>query len=201
MTLYVYVIDALQGVAWTQLKRVQRQRVVRSMYVWLFVVPVAAKSLALLESPAKLDLLGYSLSIDLSLPFSWSAFYFAAVAFVVGSLVYAKACPKIIQENDSYATFRADGKDRRHLADYKQEIGFDLDIHDPQDDGSAYGDPSYEPPPHETRFQEQFWTIFEAAEGHNKMGVRVACSLYAIGLFLVFWVALQNLKTVVQLVS
>ena len=169
------------------------------MYVWLFLVPMAAKSLSLVESPAHLNAFGHEFALDLSLPFSWTAFYFAALSFVVGNLAFAKACPAIVQDNDSYATFRADAKDDRHLRMYNEELGVELEINEW---GGAFGMGKLQgtaQKPHDTPLQQAFWTLFEAANSHNVAGLRVSGVSYAIGLFLIFWVAMENLGAVIKL--
>lgn len=64
-----------QNITWSLLQRVQQQSYIRGMYVWLFIVPILAKSLRFLDDPIDLVVFHYSLKLTTSLPFSWQMFF------------------------------------------------------------------------------------------------------------------------------
>jgi hypothetical protein len=93
----------LGSIKWTTLRAVGKHRMVQSAYYWIIVVPILAKLLQNLTSPVQVSILGSTPVVNLSLPFSWYCFYFAAIAFALGSILYSMYCPLIIA---NFANFR-----------------------------------------------------------------------------------------------
>ena len=54
---------------WTALAKIQRFKVVKTMYVWLFIVPVAAKMLEKVNDAAGVTVWGYSFELQNGTPF------------------------------------------------------------------------------------------------------------------------------------
>lgn len=81
---------------WDTLRGWGNSRIIKSSYVWLAVVPVAAKMLDKLTGE-RFQILGATLDFNIALPFSWTMLFLAAVAFAVGQLIYAVWCPGIVK--------------------------------------------------------------------------------------------------------
>src|SRR5437764_13934173 len=95
----------LGSVTWSDLRRYGTNRVLKSSYFWLAAVPIAAKLLLQLNQPLVFRWLGKEHMVFLHLPFSWSAFYFSAVAFSVASALFAFFCPRMIKQYSSFGEF------------------------------------------------------------------------------------------------
>lgn len=100
---------------WSQLNRIGQSRVLRSSYVWLFAVPLAAKFLAFVERQIFIPLLDYTLDLGVGLPFSWKVFYFSAVSFAAASALYAVGCPRIVSQYDRFGQWTAEGRGSRQI--------------------------------------------------------------------------------------
>ncbi|KQC29256.1 hypothetical protein [Flagellimonas eckloniae] len=108
---------------WKQISVLGQNKIVNSSYIYLFIVPVIAKLFSSINSPVDLILGGYEFQFVLTLPFNWKLFFFAALLFTIGSLVYNLRAPNIIKENDSYSNFTTNKKNFGHLIEYKNELG------------------------------------------------------------------------------
>lgn len=101
---------------WTILKGWSTFAWVRSSYLWIVVVPIAAKFVSLLTSPISLPLSDeYKLTLPVELPFSWKFFYVAALSFAVARFIYSICCPKLIKDYDSLSDYQADGRGGAYL--------------------------------------------------------------------------------------
>ena len=195
----MHLFEAANGVRWTHLRKLPETRAIKSMYLWLFIVPVAAKALSSVSSPANLKVFDYQIELHLELPFSWQAFYFAAVCFVLGSLAFSYSCPDIVKDHASYDSFSRKGKGFYHLNEYDLQVGrragdegrFELRPY------AGYMGESVEIS-NERQLRESFWSLHNQADRHNLLGRRVTGVSYAAGLFLLTWVVIENLLAVVR---
>lgn len=74
---------------WRLLQSVQNVKLVKGMYIWLFVVPITMKLFSRVsEETADLVIFGHSFEIALTLLFSWSLFYLSVLCFVIGNLFF-----------------------------------------------------------------------------------------------------------------
>lgn len=112
---------------WDKLKFLPSNRLIKSMGYWLFIVPIAAKILSHVNNPVLLEFYNYHLHLDISLPFSWYAFFFSALFFSAGNIFYMIWCPTIVKDHLSFAGFLGDGKTIEHLEDYANEIAINSD--------------------------------------------------------------------------
>lgn len=69
----------LQYYNWSTLKAIQNNKIVKSTYIWLFIVPLLAKILSKIDANLYLDIAGKVYEIDLALPFSWKLFFLSAL--------------------------------------------------------------------------------------------------------------------------
>ncbi len=182
---------------WDGLNRFGKNRALQSSYVWLLIVPIAAKALSAIEDPLVLEGISHGLKITLALPFSWKLFYFSAIAVSGASAIYALACPELISRFNTFAQYRAEGRGREYLEAYVKKLHNEAKTFE-QGYASA-GDFDLAAQAQEDRdFQALFWKIY-AQENNTSPVLRAVCFfLYAFGLLLILVVLLQNLLFVIQ---
>ncbi len=202
-------------VGWSSLERLASTRPVSSTYIWLLVVPIISKLMASAPDSASFNVLGQPMTIDLRLPFSWEAFFFAALSFTVANLVFVLKCPKIIKDHRTAAHFRSAGKGWGQLLDYRAEAGFDekdfFKIHRLLVKGEALSEEDEKKLNPQRRFfpmkqtegqyNALFFAIHEFAEHSRRLPLWIANILYALGLGLIVSVLVQNLLAVIRVVA
>lgn len=100
---------------WSTLRDIEHNKVIRSTYVWLFIVPITAKFLSKLESNLSFEISGQMITFVLSMPFSWQALFFSACFFVIGNILVSLQIPEIIKKYKNFSDFSTSGKTREHL--------------------------------------------------------------------------------------
>lgn len=188
---------------WQILKSAVRLPFVSSMYVWIFLVPIAAKALKNIPDSGTFAIFGQTMQLTLSLPFSWVAFYFAAVFFAIANLLFKIRCPSIIQDNDSFSDFQASRKDIMHLDKYLFEAGMnweglrqalqkeDEHFHENVQIEVFEGKP--EP------LQREFWMVMGYANDRSPRTRYLVALSYIIAFLLILIVIVQNLTLVIKL--
>ena len=99
------------NINWSAIKRMGRSQLLKSSYLWLFILPSIASVLS--KAGEQIDIpLGADrhLQIPLSLPFSWTLFYFGAVAYSIGGIAYWIFCPTLIRDYDTFDGFDRTGR-------------------------------------------------------------------------------------------
>lgn len=122
-TALVGIVKKLRGITWSDLRRFGTNPVLKSSYFWLAVVPIAAKLLLQLKQPFVFALLGKEHTLYLHLPFSWSLFYFSAVAFAIASALFGLFCPRIIKQYSSFGEFYGESSGARELLNHLWTLG------------------------------------------------------------------------------
>ena len=174
-----------QLISWSALNKIQNIWAVKSMYVWLFVVPIIAKLLSKLEDVANLTIFQYSFELQLGLPFSWKIFYFSALCFAIANLIFVGRCHSIIKDHTNFNHFEGEGKTSQQLYRYGNEMGFTYDDSDLV----------------ERTLKELFWDLYETSSLRRTFS-RIICTIfYVAGFILIGWVILQNLKVVLKIIS
>ncbi|WP_028023563.1 hypothetical protein [Enterovibrio calviensis] len=97
---------------WNFVRYFGESKLVRSNYLWIFIIPLLAKNF---------DIISTHIGLDLELTFSLSKFFFASLFFCLGTVIYQLRCPSIIKQNESYASFLNEGKNTQHVSDYLVE--------------------------------------------------------------------------------
>lgn len=101
--------NALASIGWSSLRRLGESRTVQTSYIWLVLVPILARTLEHVVSPITINVFGAKHLLDLTLPFSWYLFYFSALSFACGSLLYRIYCPAIISEFANFREYKDSG--------------------------------------------------------------------------------------------
>lgn len=165
--------------SWQDLRRLPNNKIIRSMGIWIIVVPVSAKILSN----------EYFLKFDLSLPFTWYCFFFSALCFSLGNLVFTLKCPIIVKENDSLDDFNREGKIKKHLIKYAEDISFDIDsVQHPGAPNSPIG------------LRDQFWPIYFEANVQRIIARSICSCFYYLGFGLATYVVGENIYWVVKFI-
>ncbi|WP_425399976.1 hypothetical protein [Aeoliella sp.] len=102
---------------WSSLKSLGLGAWARLAFVWIILVPIAAKFLSAIKSPVEVDFGGDAILLNFELPFSWKMFYFGAIAFTVGRWMFQYRCPPLIRDYDTFDDYRRIGRGEEHLRD------------------------------------------------------------------------------------
>ncbi len=108
---------------WKTISIFGKSKIINRSYIYLVIVPVLAKIFSKIESPIEMSLGGETMELMLVLPFSWKLFFFSALLFTIGSLLYNLMAPSIIKENKSFGEFLTDKKNFSHIHSYRYELG------------------------------------------------------------------------------
>jgi len=93
-------------VTWEDIALFGKSYFIRSFSIWFVLTPLFAKILARIEQAADITVLGYSLRLDLDLPFSWIIFYFCSLFFAIANVIFILRCPHIVKRYSSFCEFR-----------------------------------------------------------------------------------------------
>lgn len=91
---------------WSQLSAFGNSKILSTSYIWLAIVPIGAK---LLSSVNEQVVLFGGLTINMTLPFSWKAFFFAAISFSIANLAYRITCPEPLKLFKDWSDFKQKG--------------------------------------------------------------------------------------------
>lgn len=147
------------------------------MGIWLIVVPISAKLLTN----------DYFSKYDLSLPFTWYCFFFSALCFSIGNVLFSIYCPDIIKDNGSLEDFDREGKVSLHIKAYANDISFNYD--NIKYSGSENS---------QTRIQCTFWPVFEAAKTSRNFSRWICSIFYYFGFVLALYVIGENTFWVIK---
>lgn len=187
---------------WSSLGRLHSIRAVRTTYLWVFIVPVAAKLLEHVSGTVVINFNGTPFAIQLSLPFSWVVFYFSALCFAFAELVYWMYCPRIVRDQSTYKEFREAGKGVEQLDNYMYQVGLNWEglrrLLDLQDDYFSNAAEVDNPAQADGLLRKRFWATFNKGDRFRPAARTVCGLLYAGGSLLIAFVAFQNLTYVVE---
>lgn len=83
--------------SWNKLHTLGQSKIVKSSYIWLFIIPVAAKLLSPFAGEHELEIFGKLFYVDIDLPFKWKLLFLMAILFGIGQAIYALRCPTIVR--------------------------------------------------------------------------------------------------------
>ncbi|UII69090.1 hypothetical protein LVW35_15460 [Pseudomonas sp. HN11] len=176
---------------WSQISHIHNTGAVKSLYVWLFIVPILAKALS--EVPAEVNFLiaGQPIPIKMELPFSFFCFYLSAFFFVLSNLIFQFKCPQLIKDHSSWRSFAEHGKGKEHLSDYVDG----LDVSKEHKEVAWHTPLTHKPG---GLLQDQFWKFHDLGEWQTPVFRGVAVGLTYLAFIFMAWVIVQNLLTVVN---
>lgn len=211
---------------WSSLRAAGNSRVLRSSYLWIVFVPIVAKVFSNVDAIAiTVGEQGYHLS--LTLPFSWTIFFYSAVLTSIANAAYSFFCPHIIKGFDSPEEFKSSGRSvdqlrrefvvllaRWHRRARPEEVvnnvrefvdGFCKAPASGEDLASVQA-LSWNAVPlvnraeiQETKFSDAFWFIRQEFADRLYPIARGTCAVFYLGGFLLIgWLLLSNIKFVVS---
>ena len=84
---------------WASIGKIGQLSIVRTLWIWAVIVPIAARILTSMPEEIPLPLFDRAIPLHLRLPFSWQIFYFASLTMAIGTIIYNWRCPKIVRGN------------------------------------------------------------------------------------------------------
>ena len=186
---------------WYQLKIINKSKFINTMYIWIFLVPIAARLLENVNESATVTIFNYTFEAQLTLPFSWLVFYFSAMAFAIANLIFQFRCPDIVKEHDDYTDFKQANMGVEHLDSYMDQVdlkwaGLDR-LLEGQDQYFIEIADAQNPKQDDGLLRKRFWAVYLVAKSHRHKSKITALILYAIGFFLFSIVLIQNIIFVV----
>lgn len=175
---------------WHTLRDIQRFSVVKSMNIWLFVVPISAKTFSLLNNTIHLQAFNHVFTLDLKLPFSWQALFFAALMFVIGNILYHMFAPSIVNENRNFSEFINSGRTIDQLE--KEYIYyFPEEQKEIKEEISSEGIKNVDESTN--RFKNKFWELYTYLCYSRKLIRAVISVFYIFGFALLIDVTIKNI--------
>lgn len=185
----------------------------------MLLVPMVSKTLRLVEDKVSFNVFGASITVDLHLPFSWAAFYFASLSFTFALLLFAWKCPTLIKLYEDFADFISSENHLKRLPKYINEVtnemsdnifvsryisfGNEYSSGTEEDNILGYIGSKSEP----KRFQiavtktsepTAYGDVIELIETERLNVLRTVAALYFLGYALMLVVLIQNLIFVVR---
>lgn len=116
---------------WLSLSSFSKSKLVKSMVYWLFITPIVAKALSSINQ-IDLSSVGFDGSINITLPFSWTLFFFSALFFSIGNFLYTLKCPELIRDYSDFNDYISKQNSTHYLIesfkrDLERWIGFSPD--------------------------------------------------------------------------
>ena len=178
---------------WTRLRKIQGNKIVKSSYIWLVIVPTYSKLAISLHN---------NLNIDISLPFSWQLFFFAALVFVIANIVYLYYCPPIIKEFFGWDDFLRSGRDVDYLLENYPEC--DEEIGEERAFIQHLRYTNARTPTSEESLRDMrryFLTCYDNANTLKEKARKLCAGIYLFAFFLFFCVIVSNIYWVVYRIS
>lgn len=177
---------------WEQLAKLQKVKAVRSMYVWLFVVPMIAKILSRIEDVATVTVFGYMFELELVMPFEWKVFYFSALFFAVANLLFLLKCYSLTKDHSSFSEFEAAGKGAFQLDEYAREASIP---------GENYACEHWGEKLQIAHVQQPFWKLYDQLNIARPIWRMICFCCYLAGFILMAIVLYQNFISVLYLTT
>ncbi|WP_143592225.1 hypothetical protein [Thioalkalivibrio halophilus] len=176
---------------WSFLRTLRTNRLVSSTYIWLIIVPVAAKATAGLNEYLSFETGGTTHSIALTLPFSWQIFFLSALMFVIGNILFIVFSPKFIKLYSDFGYFTRLGGRMDHLEAHKDEAmkGSENQNKRLRELAGIKQNEKSEP----ERSKDLFWALHENYNDKCIVKRFLVSLAYLLGFLLFSWVALSNI--------
>ncbi len=90
--------DIMPKFSWVELSVLGESKLVKSLMIWLIIVPILAKIFDQLPDKIIINIFNNNIGLFLLLPFNILCFYISALLFTLGGIIYKLKCPSIIQK-------------------------------------------------------------------------------------------------------
>ena len=192
----------IQIINWQQLRSINKSKFINTMYIWIFLVPIAARLLENVQEVATVTIFNYTFEAHLTLPFSWLVFYFSAIAFATANLIFQFRCPAIVKEHKDYTDFKQANMGVEHLDRYMDQVNLNWEglrqLLEGQDDYFSEVAEAANPRQEDGLLRKRFWSIYWVANNHRNIAKSFTLLLYTIGFMLFSIVLIQNIIFVIQ---
>jgi hypothetical protein len=175
---------------WSFLRSLRTNRLVSSTYIWLIIVPLAAKATSGLNESLSFETAGTMHSISLTLPFSLQVFFLSALMFVIGNILFVVFSPKFIKLYSDFGYFTQLGGRLDQLNVYKGDAMVDSE-NQTKDLQKLAGIQTAEEPKLEL-LKDLFWTLHANYDDKFIVKRLLVLLCYLLGFLLFSWVALTN---------
>lgn len=172
---------------WDYLASIGNSKFIKSSYIWLFIVPVAAKGMSLIEDPLDFSHLVPGLVLDLELPFSWVVFYASAIFFALGNIFFQRSCPGIIARYPTLKSFLDDGRDFEYLLAESVTIEIDRPVENLR---KSFKETT--PEAKARLLANAFWMVRAHASIYDWIWIRIVFLHFMMGMLLLGWIFGQN---------
>ena len=194
---------------WSGLAVFGNNIIVKRMYIWLLVTPVAVKILHATNEWLVIT----SENSDFNaivLPFSWYRFFFAALFFTIANIVFSARSPKIIKNYRNYGEFEMTKFSPERIWEFTKDLSSKnkkafLDKHYLEEPREILYIPSndnlqlsWEGQNHIVSPRELYNDIMTAADVDFVFWRYFVLVSYALGLALFAWVLLENVLFVLK---
>lgn len=167
---------------WSQIVSIGRSRLVQSAYIWLFLVPIAARAFQFTDSPIIIGV-DDQIEISLKLPFSWQLFYAAASLFTFGHCLYIFSCPAIVRDFENYMDFKNKGHGIVYLHEYRKRMSGIISKKTVNDLANSVALSSGAL--RELGSLEIFWEIYNSEDTSRPFPLVLCVVMYAFGLIFI----------------
>jgi hypothetical protein len=170
---------------WNKLRSIQNSKIISSTYVWLFVVPLAAKFLSKINDSIKITFDGNVYEFILKLPFSWEVFFYSSLCFVIGNVIFVVLAPELIKEFKDYGEYIGSKRNINHLTRY---------MPNKYKDKSEYLARQKQLAGIQNKDEEnEFWKLYDFLNEEYTHFRYVCAFLYSLGFALFAWVVIKNI--------
>jgi hypothetical protein len=111
----------IEEFGWSKLRALGHNSIIKSSYIWLIIVPLAAKIFSALPETHTFRIFEANIIIHFRLPFSWVVFYFMALFFAIGQLIYSLKCPEILKNYANFSDYKKSGAGVLLILKYLEE--------------------------------------------------------------------------------
>lgn len=172
-----------EKISWKLLSTISKNKFVSGTLIWVIIVPILAKLFSAIENTFSIIIQEKQYIFTLQLPFSWSLFYFSALFFLIGHIIYKARVPSIINDNETYTDFLNDGKGKHELLKYIEKENL-------SEDGffELYSNDSLR----DDLKHDFFWEIWNMSNLLHFKTRFIISSFYALAIFLIAIVFMQN---------
>lgn len=220
-----HIRETSAAVRWSRIRGFGKNRLVRSSYLWMVGVPVAARIVHALKDRVREPEWAYNIVQSLHLPFMWQLLFWASLFWAAATLLFDLCCPAIIRDHADWGEFVNAGKDDEHLRRYAEQVAEDretvlhsdtspdptvrrigrtacIDYHPYSSDVFEIRQIYFEDGflrlsnPLETR--PAFWHVWSAAEPKRRAALLACLFASAAGSIMVLLVFFQNVAWVIR---
>jgi len=179
--------DSDSLIQWSKLKLLQNNKIVKTSYIWLLLVPFVTKLFSKISNNLIFSIHGKIYEFDLILPFSWKIFFISALFFTLGNLFFYIFSPSIVKNYKDYGDFKTQGKTHKQLEDYFSKVDHSNHM------GRIINNEG------QAEDNKLFWEIYEDRDKYHYKQIRYITFLfYGIGLSLSLYVFSESIFWVIS---